>query len=74
MYIKTKYIVEFYKDKETEIFCLCDSTSCVKEYLKEKFNIQNVEIRESGCYLATIPIEFGAIRVRKIDVVQDEEE
>jgi hypothetical protein len=71
MYITTKYIIEFHSDKENETFCLCDSILCVKQYLKEKFNIE-VEIKETEGYLLTLPLEYGSIRVRKIDVVQDE--
>lgn len=40
MYITTKYIIEFHSDKENETFCLCDSIPCVKQYLKEKFDIK----------------------------------
>ena len=43
----------------------------IKQYLKEKFNL-DVEINKTDEYLLTLPLEYGSIRVRKIDVVQDE--
>lgn len=71
MYISTKYVIEFHTDEGNETFCLCDSVSCIKQYLKEKFNL-DVEIKETDGYLLTLPLEYGSIRVRKIDVVHDE--
>ena len=69
MKISTKYIIEFSAENITEIFALCDSVSAVKEYLESKFNFEDCEMNNNDGYVLTINLDYGKIKVRKIDFV-----
>lgn len=71
MKISTKYIVEFFTENATEIFAICDSIPLVKEYLKCNFNFKDCKIDNDEGYLLVINLDYGKIRVRKIDFVED---
>ena len=72
MKISTKYIIEFSAENTTEIFALCDSISAVKKYLESKFNFENCEMNNNDGYVLVINLDYGKIRVRKIDFVSEE--
>ena len=72
MKVSTKYIIEFSAENITEIFALCDSVSAVKEYLESKFNFEDCEINNNDGYVLTINLDYGKIKVRKIDFVTTE--
>ena len=71
MKISTKYIIEFSAENTTEIFALCDSISSVKKYLESKFNFENCEMNNNDGYVLVINLDYGKIRVRKIDFVNE---
>lgn len=73
MKISTKYIIEFSAENITEIFALCDSILAVKEYLESKFNFEDCEMNNNDGYILVINLDYGKIRVRKIDFVTTEE-
>ena len=72
MKVSTKYIIEFSAENITEKFALCDSVSTVKEYLESKFNFKDCEINNNDGYVLVINLDYGKIRVRKIDFVTTE--
>jgi hypothetical protein len=71
MKISTKYIVEFSTENITETFALCDSISTVKEYLESKFNFKDCEINNNDGYILIINLDYGKIKVRKVDFVEE---
>ena len=71
MKISTKYIVEFSTENITETFALCDSISTVKEYLESKFNFEDCEINNNDGYILIINLDYGKIKVRKVDFVEE---
>lgn len=72
MKVSTKYIIEFSAENTTEMFALCDSISTVKEYLESKFNFEDCEMNNNDGYILVINLDYGKIRVRKIDFVSEE--
>lgn len=70
MKISTKYIIEFSTENITETFALCDSISTVKEYLESKFNFEDCEMNNNDGYVLTINLDYGKIKVRKVDFVE----
>ena len=72
MKISTKYIIEFSAENITEIFALCDSVSAVKEYLESKFAFEDSQIKNNEGYLLVVTLDYGKIKVRKIDFVTTE--
>lgn len=70
MKISTKYIIEFSTENITETFALCDSISTVKEYLESKFNFEDCEINNNDGYILVINLDYGKIKVRKVDFVE----
>ena len=72
MKISTKYIIEFSVENTTEIIAICDSVSAVKEYLESKFNFEDCEMNNNDGYVLTINLDYGKIKVRKIDFVTTE--
>lgn len=71
MKVSTKYIIEFSAENTIEIFALCDSISAVKKYLESKFNFENCEMNNNDGYVLVINLDYGKIRVRKIDFVSE---
>ena len=72
MKISTKYIIEFSAENITEIIAICDSISVVKDYLFEKFNFdEDTQVYNNDGYILVIILDYGKMRVRKIDFVED---
>lgn len=72
MKISTKYIIEFSAENITEIIAICDSISVVKDYLFEKFNFdEDTQVYNNDGYILVINLDYGKMRVRKIDFVED---
>lgn len=72
MKISTKYIIEFSAENTTEIIAICDSVSTVKDYLFEKFNFdEDTQVYNNDGYILVINLDYGKMRVRKVDFVED---
>lgn len=72
MKISTKYIIEFSAENTTEIIAICNSISAVKDYLFEKFNFdEDTQVYNNDGYILVINLEYGKMRVRKVDFVED---
>lgn len=71
MKISTKYIIEFSAENTTEIIAICDSVLVVKEYLKSKFMFEDSQIKNDEGYLLIVTLDYGKIKVRKVDFVGD---
>jgi hypothetical protein len=71
MKVTTKYVIEFCVDNTVEIIAVCNSLSEIKEYLAEKFIINYTMEANSQGYLLVIKLDYGALRVRKIDFVEE---
>ena len=72
MKISTKYLIEFSAENITEIFAICDSLLAVKEYLESKFDFKNCKMNNNDGYILVINLDYGKIKVRKIDFVSEE--
>lgn len=70
MKISTKYIIEFSAENTTEIIAICDSVLAVKEYLESKFAFEDSQIKNNEGYLLVITLDYGKIKVRKVDFVE----
>ena len=70
MKISTKYIIEFSAENTTEIIAICNSISAVKEYLESKFAFEDSQIKNNEGYLLVITLDYGKIKVRKVDFVE----
>lgn len=71
MEISTKFVIEFSIENTTEIIAVCNSISAVKEYLTSKFNFEDCEMNNNDGYVLVINLDYGKIKVRKIDFVGD---
>lgn len=72
MLISTKYVIEFSAENTTEIIAICNSISAVKDYLFEKFNFdEDTQVYNNDGYILVINLDYGKMRVRKVDFVED---
>lgn len=72
MLISTKYVIEFSTEHTNEIIAICNSISTVQEYLSKKFQFNDtVDVSNNEGYYILINMDYGKIKVRKIDFVED---